>query len=72
MRSRKVIWPWGKGAPPGPAGAVASVHINRIIGMKAARRTGFTAMPVSGTEAHALGLVALLSVLARVRMEVPR
>ncbi|MFJ5610516.1 enoyl-CoA hydratase/isomerase family protein [Streptomyces sp. NPDC093221] len=41
----------------GPAGAVASVHINRILGMKAARRTGFTAMPMSGTEAHHLGLV---------------
>lgn len=43
----------------GPAGAVASVHLNRIIGMKAARRTGFTAMPVSGEEARELGLVAL-------------
>jgi enoyl-CoA hydratase len=42
----------------GPAGAVASVHINRILGMKAARRTGFTAMPISGTEARDLGLVA--------------
>ncbi|MFD3486220.1 enoyl-CoA hydratase/isomerase family protein [Streptomyces sp. NPDC058665] len=41
----------------GPAGAVASVHINRILGMKAARRTGFTAMPMSGTEAQHLGLV---------------
>lgn len=40
----------------GPAGAVASVHINRILGMKAARRTGFTAMPMSGGEAAALGL----------------
>jgi enoyl-CoA hydratase/carnithine racemase len=42
----------------GPAGAVASVHINRILGMKAARRTGFTAMPISGAEARDLGLVA--------------
>jgi enoyl-CoA hydratase/carnithine racemase len=42
----------------GPAGAAASVHINRIIGMKAARRTGFTAMPMSGVEATQLGLVA--------------
>ncbi|ODU07394.1 MAG: hypothetical protein ABS81_01155 [Pseudonocardia sp. SCN 72-86] len=41
----------------GPAGAVASVHINRIIGMKAARRTGFTAKPMSGQEALDLGLV---------------
>lgn len=41
----------------GPAGAVASVHINRIIGMKAARRTGFTALPMSGREAAHLGLV---------------
>ncbi|MDQ7907462.1 enoyl-CoA hydratase/isomerase family protein [Phytohabitans sp. ZYX-F-186] len=41
----------------GPAGAVASVHINRILGMKAARRTGFTAKPMSGTEAYDLGLV---------------
>jgi enoyl-CoA hydratase len=41
----------------GPAGAVASVHINRILGMKAARRTGFTAMPMSGAEAARLGLV---------------
>lgn len=43
----------------GPAGAVASVHINRILGTKAARRTGFTAMPMSGLEAKELGLVAL-------------
>lgn len=42
----------------GPAGAVASVHINRILGMKTARRTGFTAMPLSGEEARELGLVA--------------
>jgi enoyl-CoA hydratase/carnithine racemase len=41
----------------GPAGAAASVHINRIIGMKAARRTGFTAMPMTGLEAFGLGLV---------------
>jgi enoyl-CoA hydratase/carnithine racemase len=41
----------------GPAGAAASVHINRILGMKAARRTGFTAMPMSGLEAARLGLV---------------
>ncbi|HEX3826978.1 MAG TPA: enoyl-CoA hydratase/isomerase family protein [Sporichthyaceae bacterium] len=43
----------------GPAGAVASVHINRIIGMKAARRTGFTATPMSGEEAQRLGLVSI-------------
>lgn len=42
----------------GPAGAVASVHINRILGMKTARRTGFTAIPLSGTQARDLGLVA--------------
>ncbi len=41
----------------GPAGAVASVHMNRILGMKATRRTGFTAMPMSGQEARDLGLV---------------
>jgi enoyl-CoA hydratase/carnithine racemase len=41
----------------GPAGAAASVHINRILGMKAARRTGFTAMPMSGLDAARLGLV---------------
>lgn len=41
----------------GPAGAVASVHINRILGTKAVRRTGFTAMPMSGIEAERLGLV---------------
>jgi enoyl-CoA hydratase/carnithine racemase len=41
----------------GPAGAVASVHITRILGMKAARRTGYTAMPLSGVEACRLGLV---------------
>jgi enoyl-CoA hydratase/carnithine racemase len=41
----------------GPAGAVASVHINRIIGLKAARRTGYTALPMSGREAEQLGLV---------------
>jgi enoyl-CoA hydratase/carnithine racemase len=43
----------------GPAGAVASVHINRILGMKAARRTGFTAMAMSGEEAHRLGMAHL-------------
>ncbi len=43
----------------GPAGAVASVHINRIIGMKAARRTGFTATPMSGEQAQRLGLVSI-------------
>ncbi len=41
----------------GPAGAAASVHINRILGMKAARRTAFTAMSMSGREAFQLGLV---------------
>lgn len=41
----------------GPAGAVASVHINRILGMKAARRTGYTAQAMSGREAFELGLV---------------
>jgi enoyl-CoA hydratase/carnithine racemase len=41
----------------GPAGAAASVHINRILGMKAARRTGFTAMAMSGEEAYRLGMV---------------
>jgi enoyl-CoA hydratase/carnithine racemase len=41
----------------GPAGAVASVHINRILGTKAVRRTGFTAQPMSGREAEGLGLV---------------
>jgi enoyl-CoA hydratase len=43
----------------GPAGAVASVHINRILGMKAARRSGFTAKPMSGEEARQLGLVSV-------------
>jgi enoyl-CoA hydratase/carnithine racemase len=42
----------------GPAGAVASVHMNRILGMKATRRTGFTAMAMTGIEARDLGLVA--------------
>jgi enoyl-CoA hydratase/carnithine racemase len=41
----------------GPAGAVASVHINRILGTKAVRRTGYTAMPMTGVEARDLGLV---------------
>ncbi|TCB97218.1 enoyl-CoA hydratase/isomerase family protein [Micromonospora zingiberis] len=45
----------------GPAGAVASVHINRILGTKAARRTGFTAMTMSGPEARELGLVTRLA-----------
>ena len=40
----------------GPAGAVASVHINRILGTKAVRRTGFTALPMNGHEAAELGL----------------
>lgn len=43
----------------GPAGAVSSIHINRILGTKAARRLGYTAEPVSGAEAHRLGLVHL-------------
>jgi enoyl-CoA hydratase/carnithine racemase len=51
----------------GPAGAVASVHINRIIGMKAARRTGFTAIPMSGEEARELGLVAITTDAAELR-----
>ncbi|GAA3237995.1 crotonase/enoyl-CoA hydratase family protein [Pseudonocardia petroleophila] len=57
----------------GPAGAVASVHINRILGMKAARRTGYTALPLSGEEARHLGLVtrtAPADQLARVTREV--
>jgi enoyl-CoA hydratase/carnithine racemase len=45
----------------GPAGAVASVHINRILGMKTARRTGFTAMPMTGSEAGELGLAAVVA-----------
>jgi enoyl-CoA hydratase/carnithine racemase len=40
----------------GPAGAVSSVHINRILGTKAARRLGYTAEPMSGREAFDLGL----------------
>lgn len=42
----------------GPAGAVANIHINRTIGMKAARRTGYTAVPMSAGEAAGLGLIS--------------
>lgn len=41
----------------GPAGAVSHIHLNRILGTKAARRIGWTAEPVSGREMHELGLV---------------
>lgn len=40
----------------GPAGAVSAIHINRIIGTKAARRAGYTAFPFTGVDAHRLGL----------------
>lgn len=40
----------------GPAGAVSAIHINRIIGTKAARRAGYTASAFSGPDAHRLGL----------------
>ena len=40
----------------GPAGAVSAIHINRIIGTKAARRAGYTAFPFTGEDAHRLGL----------------
>lgn len=41
----------------GPAGAVSHIHLNRILGTKAARRIGYTAEPVSGREMYDLGLV---------------
>ena len=40
----------------GPAGAVSAIHINRIIGTKAARRAGYTAFPFTGEDALRLGL----------------
>lgn len=40
----------------GPAGAVSAIHINRILGTKAARRAGYTAFPFSGPDAHRLGM----------------
>lgn len=40
----------------GPAGAVSAVHINRILGTKAARRAGYTATPFTGVQALELGL----------------
>lgn len=40
----------------GPAGAVSHIHLNRILGTKAARRLGYTAEPISGQEAYRLGL----------------
>jgi enoyl-CoA hydratase/carnithine racemase len=40
----------------GPAGAVSAVHINRILGTKAARRSGYTASAFTGAEARDLGL----------------
>jgi enoyl-CoA hydratase len=43
----------------GPAGAVSAVHINRILGTKAARRLGYTGQAMSGEDAHRLGLACL-------------
>jgi len=40
----------------GPAGAVSAVHINRIVGTKAARRFGYSGLPMTGPEAYRLGL----------------
>lgn len=40
----------------GPAGAVSSVHLNRILGLRRARRLGYTADPMSGAAAFACGL----------------
>lgn len=40
----------------GPAGAVSAVHINRILGTKAARRFGYTGAAMNGEEAFRLGL----------------
>ena len=40
----------------GPAGAVSAVHINRILGTKAARRYGYTGAAMSGDDAMRLGL----------------
>ncbi len=40
----------------GPAGAVSAIHINRILGTKAARRAGYTALPFSGPDAYRLGM----------------
>ena len=41
----------------GPAGAVSHIHLNRILGTKAARRIGYTAEPVTGRDLLDLGLV---------------
>lgn len=40
----------------GPAGAVSAVHINRILGTKAARRYGYTGAAMSGDDALRHGL----------------
>ena len=40
----------------GPAGAVSAIHINRILGTKAARRYGYTGAAMSGDDAMRLGL----------------
>ena len=40
----------------GPAGAVSAIHINRILGTKAARRAGYTAHPFTGEDAYRLGM----------------
>lgn len=40
----------------GPAGAVSAVHINRILGTKAARRFGYTGAAMSGDDALRAGL----------------
>ncbi len=43
----------------GPAGAVSSIHLNRILGLRRARRLGYTADPMSGEQALAGGLATL-------------
>ena len=40
----------------GPAGAVSAVHINRILGTKAARRFGYTGAAMTGEDALRVGL----------------
>ena len=40
----------------GPAGAVSAVHINRILGTKAARRFGYTGAAMNGDDALRMGL----------------
>lgn len=56
----------------GPAGAVSAVHINRIIGTKAARRFGYTGAAMTGEDALRLGLAHVCVPDERIEEETAR